>query len=52
VDAVRDDLVIDHYLAPDGVGRILDFDIRLALDRPVVARSDAEGPKAKAGVGG
>jgi catechol 1,2-dioxygenase len=34
VDAVRDDLVIPTYDAPDGRGRALDFDIRINPDRP------------------
>jgi protocatechuate 3,4-dioxygenase beta subunit len=48
VDAVRDTLIVEHRPAPDGIGREAQFNIELALDRPLPARSSAEGPKVQA----
>jgi protocatechuate 3,4-dioxygenase beta subunit len=51
VDAVRDDLIIDHRATADGRGREATFDIRLALDRPLPPRSLSEGPKVEIAAG-
>jgi protocatechuate 3,4-dioxygenase beta subunit len=45
VDAVRQDLIIEHRDAPGAGGREANLDIRLALDRPLPPRSFSEGPK-------
>jgi protocatechuate 3,4-dioxygenase beta subunit len=48
VDAVRDDLILQYEDAADGHGRVLEFNIGLALDDSAARRSHLEGPKAKA----
>lgn len=46
VGAVYDDLILDPTPAPDG-GYEIDFDIRIALDGPAVARQSIDGPRTK-----
>lgn len=49
VDGVRSELIVEHRPAPDGVGRDARFDILLALERELPARSYEDGPRVQAG---
>jgi protocatechuate 3,4-dioxygenase beta subunit len=45
VDGVRPELIVDHRPTEDGAGREARFDISLALDRELPARSHDDGPR-------
>lgn len=48
VNAVVEDLVIDHHAAPGGEGREIEFDIRIDASGDAVKSASLDGPKARA----